>query len=157
MTPQAAPASPPHVAVGNLIVVTESLARLLAQENTLLENNRPRDLQPLLDEKQRLTRAYARESAALKSDPLWHTKVGPGELKRLKHSTGLCQELTVSYARRLTAMKQVSEGLVKAIGDATAAQQAPARSYDRRATMYTAGVRASSPAAPVSIALNQRI
>lgn len=155
--PHAPPTAPAHVAVGNLIAVTESLARILAEENALLENRRPRDLQPLLDEKQRLTRAYAREAAALKADPQWRTKVGANELRRLKHSTGLCQDLTVSYGRRLSAMKQVSEGLVKAIGEATAARQAPARGYDRRGAVHAAGIRPSTPAAPVSIALNQRV
>lgn len=149
--------APLEQAVGNLIIVTESLAKLIAEEQDLLDRRRPREIAPLQDEKHRLTRTYAREAAALKSDPDWRRKVPPASMARLKSATARCRDLTEQHERRLAAMKNVSEGLMKSIGDAVARKQAPAQSYNQRAGLYAAGTRPTSSPGAVSIALNQRI
>ncbi len=149
--------APTELAVGNLIIVTESLAKLIAEEQDLLERRRPRDIGPLLEEKHRLTRAYARESAALKADPEWRRKVAPADVVRLTRSTARCRELTATHERRLAAMKQVSEGLLKSIGEAVARKRAPAQGYNHKAGLYAAGTRPGATPGAVSIALNQRV
>ena len=155
----AAPGNPlpvPQI-VASLLAVTEALARLVIEENKRLEARRPRDIEPLQEEKQTLTLAYGRELAQLRASPDWPARISAADRERLRDATRLFEAAVGENRRRLSAMRTISDGIIKAIGDAAARLSRPVQGYTARAAMAAAGVRSVSAPRPVSISLNQRV
>lgn len=132
-----------------LIALSEQLAEMILEETRLIEAR-----QPLPDggrdaERNRLVNAYRLEMARIKQDHSLIDGAQAHTIDRLKAATAELQQRLDRYARALEAVRVVSEGLLKAMAEAVAAQSAGPRTY-----AATGGLEAAS--APPAVALNQR-
>jgi hypothetical protein len=139
--------------LATLLQVTEQLVGLLEAENALFNREPPRKVAATLaqnePEKRRLVALYERGMMALRGQPV---PDGP-ERSRLRTLIEKFRTLIEENRRRLNALKQVTERLVKAIGDA-AAPNKPVQTYTPNAVMRPAF--RNKPAA-TSLALNRTV
>ncbi len=141
----------PPIAI--IIGLTERLSALLAAENAMLASERSAEIAAHREEKERLTRAYGVEMAALRARPKWLTASPPADIDRLKTATGHFQKLLKQHRQALLAAKTVTERMFKAIGDEVVKRRRPLEGYDENAAMKFLANARSAPAIPV--ALNQ--
>jgi hypothetical protein len=139
--------------IDRLLALTEQLEAIIVQENTLLEERRPRDLVRFRNEKAQLSEAYQAELAALREAPEILAGGSPEEIARLKATTFRFHKLLNENFRRVAAAKGVTERLFKTIGDHVMAKQNPVQGYTKNATMAVPGKRSAGNMA--SIAINQ--
>ena len=137
-----------------MLQVTEQLALLFEGENALFGAVVPRELARALAqneaEKRRLLVVYQRGAAVLRAKPV---PQGP-ERVRL---TALVERFLAAldeHRRKLGAMRQVTERLVKAITEAAQGPLKPVQTYTQHAVLRPA-FRAKPVTAP--LALNQRV
>lgn len=140
-------------AIPVMLQITEQLVKLLESENDVLMREPPRVAAKALarndPEKRRLVALYERGMMALRGQKL----AASPEIERLKGLIERFRQAMEEHRRRLGALKQVTERLVKAIGDAA---QGP-----RTVQTYTpaAMMRPAFRAKPVStpLALNRTV
>jgi hypothetical protein len=105
-------------AIAVMLQITEQLVKLLESENDVLMREPPRVAAKALaknePEKRRLVALYERGMMALRGQKLG---VSP-EIEKLKGLIERFRLLMEEHRRRLGALKQVTERLVKAISDA---------------------------------------
>ena len=77
----------PAARVRTLIDLTESLARIVEEENLAIAEDRTEDLTPLQPEKARLAAAYAQSIRAVAADRASFTMVGSDLLSHLREAT----------------------------------------------------------------------
>ena len=112
--------------VQSLIEITQSLSTIFAQENTLLESHRPREMAPLQAEKARLAAAYAKSIRDIATNRSLVDGAGDELLSTLKDITRTFEERAAHQKSLLDGASKASEGLVKAIAaEAHAAQSQP--------------------------------
>jgi hypothetical protein len=135
--------------VDQLIILTERLTALIAQEALAFEEHRPQDAAKNLEESARLANIYRHESARVRANP-GLVSAAPREMRlRLIRATEAFDAVLARQGRALGAAKTVTEGLVKAIAEEVARQRTSAVGYGPRAT-------ASMMNASTSITLNKR-
>lgn len=140
--------------LAEMLAITEQLALMFEGENALFGHVAPRELARALAqneaEKRRLLVVYQRGAAALRAQPV---PAGP-QRQRL---TGLIERFLAAmdeHRRKLGALRQVTERLVKAISDAAQGPMKPVQTYTQHAVMRPA-FRSKPVSAP--LALNQRV
>lgn len=141
-------------AIGVMLQVTEQLVKLLESENDVLMREAPRVAARALaknePEKRRLVALYERGMMALRGQ-----KLSPStEIEKLKGLIERFRQLMEEHRRRLGALKQVTERLVKAIGEAAQGPLKPVQTYTP-AAMVRPAFRAKPVSAP--LAVNQTI
>lgn len=137
-----------------LLQTTEQLVGMIESENALFGRAAPSELARTLaksePEKRRLVLAYERGMQALRGQ-----KVPPSpERDRLRELVERFLALMEEHRRKLSAVRQVTERLVKAIGDAAQGPTKPVQTYTAHAVMRPA-FRAKPISAP--LALNRTI
>jgi hypothetical protein len=142
--------------MGALIALTDHLVRLMTRENELIESRRPGEIQATLEEKSRLANTYNAELKALKANPSLLNNAPPTELLAFKEATRRFREVVELNRMKLTAVRNVTEGLLQAIGNELAKNNKAVNRYDEKARM---GPVASNwdVAHPTSLAVNQVI
>jgi flagellar biosynthesis/type III secretory pathway chaperone len=124
-----------------LILLTERLAQITERESEALKSRRPpRELEPLVEEKALLSAHYARAGQHLKRHSDLIKSASPELRQKLKDSTKRFQGALDDLTRRLSRVRQISEGVVRAIATDAA---------DRRSTPIGYG-KTASPPAPLS-------
>ncbi|WP_439817249.1 hypothetical protein [Zavarzinia sp. CC-PAN008] len=138
------------LSLSDLVTLTKRLIDLLNRELEMMSQRRPRDLQPLIEEKAKLAAIYQRETQALKQDrtPLVRE---PGVAAELKSLTLRFTELLAEQGRKLKALTQVTDGVIQAIGREVVTRSQPVLGYGRNGTVRTAN------AGGASFALNRTI
>lgn len=124
--------------VADLMVVLTKLLDIVEAENAVLANGRPSELQPLLPEKQRLARVYAQMSRALKQEREILTKAGAEAEAALKALAVRFNEALEIQRGRLEVAREVTEGIIAAMGRAVVEHRQPVLSYDEDATLQHA-------------------
>ena len=135
--------------VEQLIVLTERLTELIAQDALAFEQRRPQDATANIEETSRLANVYRHESARVRANPALVAGAPPAQRTRLIRATEAFDAVLARQGRALEAAKTVTEGIVRAIADEVAAQR-------QTGAGYGAGGVAAAPAAATSITLNKR-
>jgi len=137
--------------VTQLLNVTQSLARLLDQENHMLSQDRPASIKSLAEEKARLAALYNRELRLLRSHRSQLPAIDAALRGALAEATRDFQHKLDMNQRRLTRLRTVGEGMIQAIGDEVARKQNPVRNYGANARID------SRRKAPTTLALDRQI
>ena len=131
-----------------LILLTERLTGLIAEQLRAFEARRPHDAAGNAEETARLANLYRYESLKLKTDPA-SLDDAPAELKeRLVSATRAFDAVLARHGRAVEAAKTITEGLIRAIAEEVHKQRHAVTGYGRK------GLQAPRPATPV--ALNRR-
>ena len=131
-----------------LILLTERLTGLIAEQLRAFEARRPHDAAANAEETARLANLYRHESLKLKADPSV-LEGAPAELKdRLVAATRAFDAVLARHGRAVEAAKTITEGLIRAIAEEVHKQRHAVAGYGRK------GLQAPRPATPV--ALNRR-
>lgn len=112
-----------------LIRLTEALTARLAAETAAFEARRPWEVADGLAETQDMANAYRRDSAQIKADPSILRGVSTSDRMALIRATEAFDAVLARHARVVDAARIVSEGLVRAIAEETAAHRPPAAAY----------------------------
>ena len=135
--------------VEQLIILTERLTELIAEQALAFEQRRPQDAATLLDETSRLANLYRHESSRVRADPQMVEGASVKLRARLVRATEGFDAVLARQGRAIEAARTVTEGLVRCIADEVAAQRTQGSTYG------ASGV-ASATAAATAITLNKR-
>ncbi|MBS0334312.1 MAG: flagellar basal body protein [Proteobacteria bacterium] len=135
--------------VEQLIILTDRLTGLVAEQAKCFEARRPQDALAFGEEVNRLANLYRHESARVRGNP-GLVSGAPAELRlRLRRATEAFDAVLARQARAVGAAKTVTEGLVRAIAEEVAGQR-------QKGVSYGANARQTPNAAAVAITLNKR-
>lgn len=138
----------PSEQVEQLILLTERLTNLIAEECQAFEARRPQDAAAQLAETSKLANMYRHESIRARRDAKIIAEAPLEQRMRLIRSTEAFDAVLARHGRALEAAKTVTEGLVKAIAEEVAAQRSGGPGYGPGA--------APTPADATAITLNKR-
>lgn len=131
-----------------LILLTERLTGLIAEQLRAFEARRPQDAAANAEETARLANLYRHESLKMKAEP-GALDGAPAELKeRLVVATRAFDAVLARHGRAVDAAKTITEGLIRAIAEEVHKQRHAVAGYGPKA------MRTPRPAIPV--ALNRR-
>jgi len=135
--------------VEQLIILTDRLTELIAQQCQAFEQRRPQDAAAMLEETSRLANLYRHESARVRADPRL-VEAAPLEARtRLVRATEAFDSVLARQGRAIEAARTVTEGLVRSIAEEVASQRSQASVYG------ASGVQANRGNA-TAITLNKR-
>jgi hypothetical protein len=135
--------------VEQLVLLTERLTELVAEQALAFEQRRPQDAAALHEETSRLANLYRHESTRVRADPTLVSGAPLAQRTRLVRATEAFDAVLARQGRALEAAKTVTEGLVKAIAEEVANQRT-------RGVSYGPSARASADGTATAITLNQR-
>lgn len=127
--------------VEQLILLSERLGALIAQEAERMEARAPLLEGAQAEEKNRLANAYRLELARVEQDPELIKTAPQFLLDALKKRTVALNQALARHQTALNAAKLVSEGLVQAMAEEVARQRS-------RSDNYTADGALNAPAGP---------
>ena len=136
--------------VEQLVILTERLTALIAQQAQAFEERRPQDAAVLLEETSRLANLYRHESARVRADQSLVQAAPLASRTRLIRATEAFDAVLARQGRAIEAAKTVTEGLVKCIADEVAAQRQQISVYGSN------GIQAQNVAGATAITLNKR-
>lgn len=135
--------------VEQLILLTDRLTGLVAEQAKCFEARRPQDALRFGEEVGRLANLYRHESARVRANP-GLVAAAPRDLRlALVRSTEAFDAVLARQARAVGAAKTVTEGLVRAIAEEVASQR-------QKGVSYGANARQTANTASVAITLNKR-
>jgi hypothetical protein len=135
--------------VEQLLILTERLTALVAEQALAFETRRPQDAVVHVEETGRLANLYRHESARIRGNPALIAGADLAQRLRLRQATEAFDAVLARQARAVGAVKTVTEGLVRAIAEEVASQRHKGSTYG------AAGVQ-SPTAAATAITLNKR-
>jgi hypothetical protein len=135
--------------VEQLVILTERLTELIAQQAQAFEQRRPQDAAALLEETSRLANLYRHESTRVRADPRMVEAAPLDARSRLVRATEAFDAVLARQGRAIEAARTVTEGLVKCIADEVANQRT-------KATTYGAGGIQKATGNATAITLNKR-
>lgn len=137
--------------IREMLDVVQRLITLVETENRLLETERPAAIQPLLEEKGRLSSVLAYGLQTIKKNPAGLEIVDRTLRASLSSALATFQELVLTNGRIVLRLKSVSEGILNAIVEES-------QKGKRTAPTYSVGLTPPAPRPPAaSIALNATI
>ncbi len=134
--------------VEQLILLTDRLTELVAEQTRCFETHRPQDAVVYVDEVGRLANLYRHESAKVRGAPELVGRAGLAQRTRLTRATEAFDAVLARHGRAVNASKTVTEGLVRAIAEEVASQR-------QKGSTYGPGA-ATSMAPATAITLNKR-
>jgi hypothetical protein len=135
--------------VEQLILLTERLTGLVAEQAQCFEARRPQDALANIEETGRLANLYRHESARIRGNPGLIASAERGQRLRLTRATEAFDAVLARQARAVGAVKTVTEGLVRAIAEEVASQR-------NKGASYGPGALQTPTAAATAITLNKR-
>lgn len=142
-------ASNPADRVEQLIILTERLTELIAEQAQAFEQRRPQDAAALLEETSRLANLYRHESARVRSNTALVAAAPVQVRARLVRATEAFDAVLARQGRALEAARTITEGLVKCIAEEVASQR-------QQTSVYGAKGLQPVGAAATAITLNKR-
>lgn len=118
-----------------LLAMTRRLTSLIGEEIAALKARRLDGAGRDWDEKERLVHAYRLEVAAIKAKPGALDGARSDQKEALKASARELEDVVAAHAHAIAAMKEVSEGLVKAVASEIAAHRSAPAGYGRSGAM----------------------
>lgn len=137
--------------VDELILITRRLCELTREEIDCITHRRPRELEPLTEKKASLSAQYARLSQTLKKNPDLIKQAAPDLRAALKEATRAFHEALNDLTGRLSRVRQISEGLVRAIATDVASRRPQPVGYGK------AAIAPTESSIPVHIAYNRLV
>jgi len=131
-----------------LLVLTDRLAALIAEETKRIEARLPPLDGAEADEKNRLANAYRLELARIKQDPALISAAPPEMLNTLRQRTTKLHETLAGHETALGAIKLITEGLVHAMADEVARQRGAGGAYSARGAI-------EAPSGPIPTVLDR--
>ena len=122
-----------------LVLMTERLAALAAEDTRRIEARLPLLDGAEGDEKARLANAYRLELARIKQDQTLIQDAPPKLLERLRQSTVALHQTLAAHELALNAVKVVSEGLVHAMAEEVVRQRGAGANYSAQGSLDTRG------------------
>jgi hypothetical protein len=119
----------PYERIQDLIVLTERLTALIADQAKAFEARRPQDAARTMEETSRLANIYRHEAQRMRADPVKLAEAPLEQRTRLIRATEAFDAVMARQARALTAAKTITEGLVHAIAHEVAAQRSRGVGY----------------------------
>jgi len=135
--------------VEQLVILTERLTELIANQCQAFEQRRPQDAAAMLEETSRLANLYRHESARVRADPRMVESAPLEARTRLVRATEGFDAVLARQGRAIEAARTVTEGLVKCIAEEVASQRSQASVYG------SGGMQSAGPTA-TAITLNKR-
>jgi hypothetical protein len=135
--------------VDQLIMLTERLTGLVAEQARFFESRRPQDAAVHIEETGRLANLYRHESARIRANAELIAGAPLSQRLRLRRATEAFDAVLARQSRAVGAMKTVTEGLVRAIAEQVAATRQQGQSYGATGLQAPAG-------AATAITLNKR-
>lgn len=135
--------------VEQLVILTERLTQLIAQQAHAFEERRPQDAAALLEETSRLANLYRHESTRVRADRRLIDAAPLEARTRLIRATEAFDAVLARQGRAIEAARTVTEGLVRCIAEEVASQRS-------QANVYGAGGVQSGGASATAITLNKR-
>lgn len=132
-----------------LLRLTARLTELIRSETQMIQRRRPQDAVALQDEKSKLANIYRGEVARAKAEPSRFAGAPAAIKNELRRATEIFHTALAENARAVTAMKVITEGVVRAIADEAERQRNTGNGYGPSATQRP------QRKAGLSIALNQ--
>ena len=131
-----------------LLRLTGRLTELIRGETQMFQRRRPQDAVTLQDEKTKLANIYRGEVARARNEPARFAGAPVALKNSLREATVSFHAALAENARAVTAMKVITEGVVRAIADEAERQRSTGHGYGPGAAQrpQTRGL---------SIALNQ--
>lgn len=133
-----------------LVILTERLTNLMELEVQLLNEQRPQDIEALLEERTTLSTIYTQEMRLIKQDRSLIEGITRDLKDRLREATGKFQSTLAAHELVLQRLRTISERIVKAVSDEVAKTRAPSLGYGKNAMLNARPSKASVP-----LALNQ--
>jgi hypothetical protein len=131
-----------------LIVLTERLTGLIAEQLRAFEAHRPQDAALNADETARMANLYRHESLKVKADPSLLAGAAPELREQLIAATRAFDAVLARHGRAVEAAKTITEGLIRAIAEEVSSQRNTVAAYGPKAR------QALRPA--TAVALNRR-
>ncbi|TAJ69519.1 MAG: flagellar basal body protein [Phenylobacterium sp.] len=135
--------------VEQLVILTERLTELIANQCQAFEQRRPQDAAAMLEETSRLANLYRHESARVRADPRMVESAPLEARTRLVRATEAFDAVLARQGRAIEAARTVTEGLVRCIAEEVASQRS-------QASVYGAGGTQTAAATATAITLNKR-
>jgi hypothetical protein len=135
--------------IDQLILLTERLTNLVADQAQAFESRRPQDAVVHIEETGRLANLYRHESSRIRGNPDLISGAGLAQRQRLRRATEAFDAVLARQARAVGAVKIVTEGLVRAIAEEVASQR-------HKGASYGPGALQTPTAAATAITLNKR-
>ena len=135
--------------VNQLIVLTERLTGLIADQAKAFEARRPQDAAANMEETGRLANLYRHEAQRIRQQASVLNKLSKAQHHKLTRATEAFDAVIARHGRALYAAKTVTEGLVHAIAEEIAVQRSAGATYGPRGAK-------TRPATAASVTLNQR-
>lgn len=118
--------------IERLVKMADRLSDALSFDIEALTSGKVRQLKSTSDEMQALAALYGREARGFKVETV---KSVPADLRaRFVTSTGRFRDVLQRHSRILTSMRDVSEGMIRAVVDDVERKNAPMRTYGRTPT-----------------------
>lgn len=121
--------------VEQLLLVTDRLRALIAEETRRVEARQPPLDGAEAEERNRLANAYRLELARIKHEPALVAGAPPQSLALLRTRTEQLNAVLADHEAALGAIKLVTEGLVQAMADEIARQGSAAQGYGARGAL----------------------
>jgi hypothetical protein len=132
-----------------LILLTERLTELIAEQAQAFEQRRPQDAAALLEETSRLANLYRHESTRVRADPRLIEGAPLTIRAHLTRATEAFDAVLARQGRAIEAARTVTEGLVRCIAEEVASQR-------KQTSAYNAGGQQSAGPTATAITLNKR-
>ena len=139
----------PQDRVEQLILLTERLTELVAEQAQAFEQRRPQDAAARMEETSRLANLYRHESTRVRADPSLIASAPLALRTRLTRATEAFDAVLARQGRAIDASRTVTEGLVRSIADEVARQRSKGVSYGATGVTSTTGTA-------TAITLNRR-
>ncbi len=136
--------------IQELVVLTERLTRLIAEQAQAFEAGRPQDAAQHIDEISLLANVYRKEAHEVRERPETIQPASRKERLRLIRATEAFDAVVARQGRALEAAKTVTEGLVHAIAEEVARQRTSNAAYG------PAGAKPRKADAATAVTLNRR-
>ncbi|NBB15007.1 flagellar basal body protein [Caulobacter sp. SLTY] len=127
--------------VDQLIILTERLTNLIADQASAFERRRPQEAAGQLEETSRLANLYRHESARVRSQPALIEGATLERRVALMRATEAFDAVLARQGRALEAARTVTEGLVKAIAEEVVSQRSSGTGYGPGATAVAGDAR----------------
>lgn len=128
---------------------TADLVALLDRETGLLQRGRPHEIVALQAHKKALSAALVSDMEALRRDADFIRMAAPGKISAIKDQHASLQKTLLANQDALSAMKAISEQLLRTIADKAGQRNAGPEIYGRNA-----GLRSAPPARSTAISID---
>lgn len=139
----------------DLTTKIERLCQILSFENELMVLRNTSAMTEHQAEKSRLVAIYNQQMTLIKSDPERYRRFPKADIDRLKAASETFYEALDIHFRKLSTVKSVTEGLVKAVSDEVAKKKAPPKTYNAGAHFSSSVSSRNLRTLGGAVALNQ--